>query len=434
MSRFNEQLKKQADSLKLSWAEKRDLRSRLVSYMEYHPLPQELRTSQLSSAKTPFTRIAFFRSVYTHRTATAFVVMLLASVPFVAERAVPGDVLYPIKVSFNEEVRSTLTRSPYEKVEWETERLERRLAEARLLAREGKLTPEVEHEVAEAVKLHSDEAQKGIASLRESDSDEAALAEIAFSSALDVQSEMLEGHSDALVGAVDAAREVAEASQETNKPSYAKLLARIELESTNAYELFDTVAEQASEQEREDIERKLRDIKRSVTNAIRLEKLGTTGEAVQTLTTALADTRKVISFMTNLDVRESVSIDELIPANVTDEERRALLQTRIDEIKALDVVIRNRIVDVDINTQTAVTNRLDEMNVALALATSSLEANMLDDADDASLSAYTIGLELQTVLDTYDETMGTSTSTSTSTTTVPEASIDTEVSATSTST
>ncbi|MEZ4200705.1 MAG: hypothetical protein R3B69_03975 [Candidatus Paceibacterota bacterium] len=99
---------------------------------------------------------------------------------------------YPVKVGFNEEVRSTLALSPYQKVEWETTRLERRIAEARLLASEGKLTPEVEAEMAEAVKAHNDAAQKEIASIRATDSEEAALASIALSSALTVQSESLE--------------------------------------------------------------------------------------------------------------------------------------------------------------------------------------------------------------------------------------------------
>ena len=59
--------------------------------------------------------------------------------------------------------------SPYEKVEWETKRLERRIAEARMLAEEGKLTDEVQEAVAEAVKGHSDAAQQGIAELHQTD-------------------------------------------------------------------------------------------------------------------------------------------------------------------------------------------------------------------------------------------------------------------------
>jgi hypothetical protein len=44
MKRFSEQLHKEAKkSVKLQKAEKNELRERLVSYMEYHPLPAEMK-------------------------------------------------------------------------------------------------------------------------------------------------------------------------------------------------------------------------------------------------------------------------------------------------------------------------------------------------------------------------------------------------------
>ena len=50
-------------------------------------------------------------------------------ISYAAEGAVPGDALYPIKVSVNEEVRDLVAFSPEAKADWETRRLERRLAE-----------------------------------------------------------------------------------------------------------------------------------------------------------------------------------------------------------------------------------------------------------------------------------------------------------------
>ena len=40
MKRFEEQFKKQAQSVHLRAAERRNLKERLVSYMEYHPMPK----------------------------------------------------------------------------------------------------------------------------------------------------------------------------------------------------------------------------------------------------------------------------------------------------------------------------------------------------------------------------------------------------------
>lgn len=423
MKRFQEQLKKRADTVRLTETEKRDLRARIVSYMEYHPLPEGQRSP------IPLRQVgigALVSGFYMRRAAGAFAVFVMVLIPFVAEQAVPGDVLYPVKVRFNEEVRSTLSLSPYQQVAWETERLERRLAEARVLASEGKLTPEVEAQVANAVREHSDAAQAGIASIRESDSDEAAIAEITFSSALAVQSEMLEGRSMTLATAVDTARQAAEVSGQDNKPSYEKLLARIEQESTNAYELFNTVTDEASPSDRNDIERRLAGIRRAVAAA---QQNDSTEEAVASLTSALADTRKVISFMTDLDVRQNVTIDELVPTELTDDERRTLIAERLANVEELSAGIVVRAENVDANTRQAVNARLAEVHSATTTASSSLAAGDIAAADAESERAHTIVVELISTLDQYDAEMGGEAATSTenptpsstpATTTAPE--------------
>src|SRR5690606_12611899 len=97
---------------------------------------------------------------------------------------------YPIKVRFNEELRGAMASSPYQKIEWETERLERRLAEAQLLADSGRLTANAEVEVANAIRQHTEAARASIDTIRQSDNDEATLAEITLSSALEVSAEV----------------------------------------------------------------------------------------------------------------------------------------------------------------------------------------------------------------------------------------------------
>ncbi len=379
MKKFSEQLKKQAEGLHLKASERTDLRERLLAYMEYHPL----REGQ-SYADTYRTR----KSLSVHldgwligRVLGATATLCLIIVPVLAEKALPGDVLYPVKVSFNEEIRSSLVLSPYEKVEWETTLLQRRIAEARLLATEGKLTPEVEAEVADAVRQHSDAAQAGIATIRETDSEEAAIAEITFASALEVQSEVLEGHAErdastadygrsvaGLTGAVQEARDDAAATQSGEQASYEKLAARVELETTRAQELFSSINGSASDNEIASIEKRLTGIQAKITKAMELQNtevepedpnieeviveeevdlssptmmmaslaatssasttegvleepveepmLDPQAEAIILLRQVLADTQKLISFMTDIDVRLNVSIDELVPEEV----------------------------------------------------------------------------------------------------------------------
>ena len=414
MTRVQEQLKKKSESIRLRANERSELRERLVAYMEYHPLPKDIREQRVD----PTTIIS---EVYTTikidalsfgRYLGAFAVLFLIIVPVVAERAVPGDVLYPVKVSFNEELRSTLALSPYQKVEWETARLERRIAEARLLANEGKLTPEVEAEVAEAVKAHSDGAQKEIATLRETDGEEAAIAGIALTSALDVQSEFLAGKRDevasttaghsvmALASAVDQARESAAEASLEEEISHERLLAQIETETTRAYEYINAIEAVATEDERTDIERRLSDINTKIKDATENTE---EDSAIVLLTTALSDTRKLISFMSNIDVREHVTIEALVPVTLTDEEKAEIVAENLVTVDELVAVVESRreFLPADIAEKTNF--GLTEIMRLLASSTEAIDAEALNSAINNSGAALELAEDLSVLTEPYRE-------------------------------
>lgn len=75
---------------------------------------------------------------------------------FAAEKAVPGDLLYPIKVSVNEPVVGLLAIDPVSKAVWEVKKAERRLAEAQTLASEGRLTEDKRIEIENRFNEHSE--------------------------------------------------------------------------------------------------------------------------------------------------------------------------------------------------------------------------------------------------------------------------------------
>lgn len=340
MKKFAEQLKKKSESLRLSAYERDELRERVLSYMEYHPLPQHMQKAGSRVSRRKRQVSVFINGWLVGRFAGVAAMLLLVIVPVLAEDALPGDTLYPIKVRFNEELRGAMVSSPYQKVEWETERLERRLEEADLLADTGRLTPAAEADVAEAIKHHSEAARESIASIRASDNDEAALAEIALVSTLEISAEVLTkkgsadlNNSSVLFGAVN---EAVMAPQTGDTASYQKILSRVEAETTKAYEYLNSLGTVVTTEQKSDIERRLADVKVKIEDAEKIKEADEE-EAVILLTDALRSTQKLISFMTKFEVRENVTVEELVPIVQTDEEKSELIAAKISE--ASEIII-----------------------------------------------------------------------------------------------
>lgn len=339
MKKFAEQLKKRSERVRMTVEEKSQLRERVLSFMEYHPMPGGQAVDLRKISQTHANRLPAWNGWLVGRLAGGLAVLMMVIVPALAEDALPGDTLYPIKVRFNEEVRGAMNSSPYAKIEWETERMERRLAEAQVLAEAGRLTPEAEAEVADAIKQHSEAAKSNIEVIRANDNDEAVMAEIALSSALEVSAEVLTSRqSDSasstslLSGAVSEAR--ASLVVNDNDLSYDKLFSRLETETTRAHEYLRTLGPAVARGEKDDIDRRLTDIRIKTEAAAVMRKEDETGAAKQ-LVEALGSTRKLISFMTNLEVRQNVTVDELVPIALTEEERRQTIELKLADASSL---------------------------------------------------------------------------------------------------
>jgi hypothetical protein len=354
MKRFSEQFHKKSQSVKLKAVERDDLRERLVSYMEYHPLPAELRSARKRATAAPLMTEAFTTVSVSLKTflksAAVMAAVVLVTVPYLAERAVPGDPLYAVKVSFNEEIRSTLTFDSAQRVEWETERLNRRIAEARLLASEGRLTEEVEAEVADAVRIHSQNAKREIEVLRALDADEATIASIALESTLAVQATALnreqaklleqateggevsvENSTDLIAVAVNESRDQADVSASSTAPSYEKLMARVEQNTTRIYELRSGIEESVSEAQLKEVSRRVEDIERSIQEAISAREENDE-DARAMLVEVFQRTQKLIVYLTELEVSQNLDIEEVVPVVLTPEEQRTRITGYQEEI------------------------------------------------------------------------------------------------------
>lgn len=367
MKRFCEQLHKESESVKMRSAEKHELRERVVSYMEYHPLPAELKTKKVAkvpAGNTPLISDAFttvsIPFSFLFKSSAVAAALVLVVIPFVAEESVPGDALYAVKVQFNEEIRGTLTFGSYEKIEWETTRLNRRIAEARLLANEGLLTEEVEAEVAEAVRTHTQNAQREIEELRTEDADKAAIASISLDTTLEVQSTSLradegqvagETNDDNLVGlianAIDESRTETENSSEDDvTPAYDSLMAKVEQNTTRIYELLEVVSEIALTDQLGDVSRRIEDLERSIILAV--ETVETDDEEARLLLIdALQRTQKLIVYMTEIEVIETVDIEALVPVVLTDVEEENGVVRMTEELSQKIALIEKLLPEVE---------------------------------------------------------------------------------------
>ncbi len=407
MKKFKTQLHKESDKIRLTASERRDVRARLKSYTEFYPLPQTTAVKNAAAyvSAQPYVLVKL-NTFYTRFTTGVFAILLLIGVPLGAERAVPGDTLYPVKVRFNEELRSTLTLTEYQKVAWETTRIERRIAEARLLASEGKLTEAVEAEVAEAVREHTENAQEELKALRADDAEEAAIAEITFESALEVQSVVLaetqteaasttNGTSVGVIAvAVANAQESVAADKGTTTASYARLLGQVEQETTRAFALLASVQEVASAEETADIDRRLADIKRKVDEANTvLEEEAERATAL--LTKALSGTQKLITFMTDIDVRETVTVEELVPVELTDGERWDSVERSVSTIDASVEMITAAVPDVEaVDVRTKAELGLELLAAERASIDEALEIRDLEAAEAALAVAVELTRDL----------------------------------------
>ncbi|MEK7636402.1 MAG: DUF5667 domain-containing protein [Patescibacteria group bacterium] len=157
MKNFHEIIQ-QAKNISLAENERARVRNELRIYMHaYRPPIRVALRDQL---------FAFFAI---HRTVPLVLIASMlsgAGIAFGAEGTLPGDILYPVKINVNEEIRGLLKFSPKSRVEWETKLATKRLEESERLTVEKRIiTPEVRLALQEKFNEHRKNAEIKIATI-----------------------------------------------------------------------------------------------------------------------------------------------------------------------------------------------------------------------------------------------------------------------------
>ena len=154
---FNK-IKNISEKIKLSREEKEKLKANIFNFIKSHPVRTPV-AGRLINTWSFFNLLNFPPKAdqpLAGKPMPAFLGILLilgtagvGGVSLAAEGALPGDLLYPVKVGVNEEVRAAVSFSAEAKTEWDARRLERRLEEAEKLAHKKEFNAEARARVEE---------------------------------------------------------------------------------------------------------------------------------------------------------------------------------------------------------------------------------------------------------------------------------------------
>lgn len=151
-------IKKVGDATVLSPLEQEKLEGVLTEYMAMKPLrfAESTQDKRHTGMKENFFSILMHSKRKYVPAAIILGLLLSGTVSYAAEGAMPGDLLYPVKVGVNEKVGSALALSTESKAMLEAKFAERRLAEATNLAIDNRLTADVRAKLSDDFAKHAD--------------------------------------------------------------------------------------------------------------------------------------------------------------------------------------------------------------------------------------------------------------------------------------
>ena len=162
MTNAFKELKKQAESVRLSSLEKSTMREKLVSHMRLRPAP--VASGWYQGLFSPIRKSAM-RNNKTLPILISLGLLVGGSVSFAAEGTTPGDLLYPVKIYLNENARGALLVTPQKRAEWEMRLVERRLQEMEKVTTQSNVSEKSVEKVQENFEKYTERVNARVAQL-----------------------------------------------------------------------------------------------------------------------------------------------------------------------------------------------------------------------------------------------------------------------------
>lgn len=159
MKRFRNKL----SHVRLSQQERYSMRSELQEFMRYYPATT---TENATIVPSPWFSLFSTYPVLKLVPIALFFLFFGTGIALAAERALPGDLLYPVKLSVNEGLRKSLATTPVAKAKLETELIDRRLVEAETLFAQGRLTKSTETSIATEFATHKSAVRAKVSEMK----------------------------------------------------------------------------------------------------------------------------------------------------------------------------------------------------------------------------------------------------------------------------
>ncbi|PJE76161.1 hypothetical protein COV04_01360 [Candidatus Uhrbacteria bacterium CG10_big_fil_rev_8_21_14_0_10_48_11] len=166
----------EARDASLTDAEHSALRETIIAFQENHPLPSVRKWNFGRHLQHRKTNESFLFTLALRPMAIALALLLLfgGGTSYAAEQSLPGDILYPVKVSVNEPFRGLFAVGNEAEANWQAQIVERRLNEAVTLASENKLSQAAIKSLAVNIQEHTKQANEKAVQLEDSGNSTAA--------------------------------------------------------------------------------------------------------------------------------------------------------------------------------------------------------------------------------------------------------------------